>query len=164
MCISEAGTILRWFSGAYLMRSSGHILLSLLPIFGWLNRSVISWLLCAVQFLWFFAYVLMTSIKYGIKLFRRFLLFVQFRIRSHSLSSWLADCVLSWNWSSITVEREHVWFIRTAGLIVDLTDIVKYITPCSPKFYLHLRGRISRKHVAQIVRRYIYIYIYFFIK
>jgi hypothetical protein len=27
MCISEAGTIFRWFSEAYLMRSSGHILL-----------------------------------------------------------------------------------------------------------------------------------------
>jgi hypothetical protein len=32
MWISEAGTIHRWFSGAYLMRSSGHILLSLLPM------------------------------------------------------------------------------------------------------------------------------------
>jgi hypothetical protein len=30
MCISEAATILRWFSGAHLMRSSGHIQLSLL--------------------------------------------------------------------------------------------------------------------------------------
>jgi hypothetical protein len=43
MWISEAGTILRWFSGAYLTRSSRHILLSLLPISGWLNRSLISW-------------------------------------------------------------------------------------------------------------------------
>jgi hypothetical protein len=43
MWISGAGTILRWFSGAYLMRSSGHILLSLLPISRWLNRSLISW-------------------------------------------------------------------------------------------------------------------------
>jgi hypothetical protein len=63
MWISEAGTIHRWFSGAYIMRSSGHILLSLLPISVWLNRSLISWLLfCAVRFLWFFAYVLMTKI------------------------------------------------------------------------------------------------------
>jgi hypothetical protein len=61
MWISEAGTILRWFSGAYLTRSSGHILLSFLPVSGWLNRSVISWLLfCAVRFFLFFAYVLMT--------------------------------------------------------------------------------------------------------
>jgi hypothetical protein len=31
-----------------------------------LNRSLISWLVfCAVQFLWFFAYVLMTSVTYG---------------------------------------------------------------------------------------------------
>jgi hypothetical protein len=37
MWISEAGTIHRWFSGAYLMRSSGHILLSLLTN-GWWNR------------------------------------------------------------------------------------------------------------------------------
>jgi hypothetical protein len=60
MWISEAGTILRWFSGAYLMRSSGHILLSLLPISGWLNRSLISWFLfCLVRFLWLFSYVLM---------------------------------------------------------------------------------------------------------
>jgi hypothetical protein len=51
MWISEASSILRWFSGAYL--SSGRILLSLLPISGWLNRSLISWLLfCAVRFLW----------------------------------------------------------------------------------------------------------------
>jgi hypothetical protein len=65
MCISEAATILRWFSGAYLMRSSGHILLSLLPISCWLNRSLISWMLfCAVWFLWFFAYVLMTYVRY----------------------------------------------------------------------------------------------------
>jgi hypothetical protein len=50
MWISEAGTILRWFSGAYLVRSSGHILLSLLPISGWVNRSLISWLsFCAVR-------------------------------------------------------------------------------------------------------------------
>jgi hypothetical protein len=33
----------RWYSGAYLMRSSGHILLSLLPISGWFNRSLISY-------------------------------------------------------------------------------------------------------------------------
>jgi hypothetical protein len=53
MWISKAGTIHRWFSGAYLMRSSGHILLSLLPISSWLNRSLISWLLfCEVGFLW----------------------------------------------------------------------------------------------------------------
>jgi hypothetical protein len=66
MCISEACIILRWFSGAYLMRSSGHILLSLLPISGWLNRSLISLLLfCAVRFLWFFSYVLMTWKKIG---------------------------------------------------------------------------------------------------
>jgi hypothetical protein len=68
MWISEAGTILKWFSGAYLMRSSGHILLSLLPISGWLNRSLISWLLFwAVRFLCFFAYVLMTSVTYGMR-------------------------------------------------------------------------------------------------
>jgi hypothetical protein len=66
MCISEAGTIHPWFSGAYLMWSSSHILLSLLPILGSLNRSLISWLLfCAVRFLWFFAYFLMTSVTYG---------------------------------------------------------------------------------------------------
>jgi hypothetical protein len=54
-------------SDGSLMRSSGHILLSLLPISGWLNRSLIIWLLfCAVRFLWFFAYVLMTSVSYGI--------------------------------------------------------------------------------------------------
>jgi hypothetical protein len=48
------------------MRSSGHILLSLLPISGWLNRSLISWLLfCAVRFLGFFSYVLATSVTYG---------------------------------------------------------------------------------------------------
>jgi hypothetical protein len=36
----------------------------LLPISGF--RSLISWLLfCAVRFLWFFAYVLMTSVTYG---------------------------------------------------------------------------------------------------
>jgi hypothetical protein len=64
MWISEADTIHRWFSGAYLRRSSGHILLSLLPISGWSNRSLISWLLfCAVRFLCFFAYVLMTSVN-----------------------------------------------------------------------------------------------------
>jgi hypothetical protein len=50
--MSEAGTILRWFSGACLMGSSGHILLSLLPIPRWLNRSLISWFLfCAIRFL-----------------------------------------------------------------------------------------------------------------
>jgi hypothetical protein len=32
MYISEAGTILRWFSGAYLKRPSGHILWSLLSV------------------------------------------------------------------------------------------------------------------------------------
>jgi hypothetical protein len=68
MWISEAGTIHRWFSGAYLMRTSGHILISLLLISGWLNRSLVSWLLfCAVRFLWFFAYVLMTSVTYGVR-------------------------------------------------------------------------------------------------
>jgi hypothetical protein len=50
------------------MRSSGHILLSLLPISGWVNRSLISWLLfCAVRFLWFFAYFLMASVTYGMR-------------------------------------------------------------------------------------------------
>jgi hypothetical protein len=68
MWISEAGTIHRWFSGAYLMRSSGHILLSLLHISGWVNRSLISWLsFCAVRFLCFFAYVLMTYVTYGMR-------------------------------------------------------------------------------------------------
>jgi hypothetical protein len=58
MWISEAGTIHRWFSG--------HILWSLLPISGWVNRSLISWLsFCAVRFLCFFAYVFMTSVRYG---------------------------------------------------------------------------------------------------
>jgi hypothetical protein len=52
-----------WFSGADLMRPSGHILLSLLPISGCL----ISWLLfCAVRFLWFLAYVLITSVTFGV--------------------------------------------------------------------------------------------------
>jgi hypothetical protein len=51
------------------MRSSGHILLSLLPILGGVNRSLISWLsFCAVRFLCFFAYALMPSVTYGIKL------------------------------------------------------------------------------------------------
>jgi hypothetical protein len=36
------------------------------PISGWLNRSLISWLsFCAVRFLRFFAYVLTTSVPYG---------------------------------------------------------------------------------------------------
>jgi hypothetical protein len=62
--ISEADTIHRWSSGAYVMRSSGHILLSLLPISGCL----ISWLLFyAVGFLCFFAYVLITSVTYGMR-------------------------------------------------------------------------------------------------
>jgi hypothetical protein len=46
------------------MRSSGHILLSLLPISGRLSRSLISCLLfCAVRFLCFFA-----SVTYGMRL------------------------------------------------------------------------------------------------
>jgi hypothetical protein len=62
MWISEAGTIHRWFSGAYLMTSSGHILLSLLPMLGWVNRSLISWLsFCAVRFLCFFAWKFIPS-------------------------------------------------------------------------------------------------------
>jgi hypothetical protein len=87
MCISEAGTIHRWFSGAYLMRFSGHILLSLLPTSGWLNRSLISWLLfCAVWFLWFFAYFLMTSVTYGMP---KSLCKVMFEMYQRALASFL---------------------------------------------------------------------------
>jgi hypothetical protein len=55
------------------MRSSGHVLLSLLSIPGWLNRSLISWLLfCVDRFLCFFAYALMTSVTYGMLRYTEF--------------------------------------------------------------------------------------------
>jgi hypothetical protein len=102
MCISEAGTIHRWFSGAYLMRSSGHILLSLLHILDWLNRSLISWLLfCAVRLLWFFTHDLMTSVTYGM---RKSLCKVTFDMYQGALASFLN--VLIWN-----VWRIFVWNI-----------------------------------------------------
>jgi hypothetical protein len=101
MWICEAGTIHRWLSGAYLMRSSGHILLSLLPISGWLNRSLINWLLfCAVRLLWFFAYVLMTSVTYGM---RKSLCKVMFDMYEGALANFLN--VLDWNaWRIFVLE------------------------------------------------------------
>jgi hypothetical protein len=79
--------------GAYLMRSSGHILLSLLPFLGWLNRYLINWLLfCAVRFLWFFACVLMTSVTYGMP---KSLCKVTFDMYQGVLASFLN--VLDWN-------------------------------------------------------------------
>jgi hypothetical protein len=69
------------------MRSSGHILLSLLPISDSLNRSLISWLLfCAVRFFLFFAYVLMTSVTYGM---RKSLCKVTFDMYQGALTSFL---------------------------------------------------------------------------
>jgi hypothetical protein len=138
MWIIEAGTFHRWFSGACLMRSSGHILLNLLPISGSLNRSLIilklvvcillredghktetcsgysikysnqccvrsliSWLLfCAVRFLWFFAYVLTTSVTYGMT---KSLCKVTFDMYQGSLPSFLN--VSDWNvWRIFVLE------------------------------------------------------------
>jgi hypothetical protein len=66
MYVSETGTIIRWFSGACLERSSDNVLWSLLSISGWFNRSRIKWLLFwAVRFLCFFAYARMNSFTYG---------------------------------------------------------------------------------------------------
>jgi hypothetical protein len=129
MWISEAGTstIHRWFSGAYLMRSSGHILLSLLPISGWLNRSLISWLLfCAVRFLWFFAYVLMTSVTYGM---RKSLCKVTFDMYQGALASFLN--VLDWNvWRifvlsyvnkkpALTFRQQHLqWLVNFPNIVL----------------------------------------------
>jgi hypothetical protein len=97
----QVGTTHRWLSGAYLMRSSGHILLSLLPISGWLNRSLISWMLFrAVRFLWFFAYVLMTSVTYGR---RKSLCKVTFDMYQGALASFVN--VLDWNvWRILVLE------------------------------------------------------------
>jgi hypothetical protein len=106
MWISEAGTIHRWFSGVYLMRSSGHILLSLLPISDWLKRPLISWLLfCAVRFLWFFAYVLMTSVTYGM---RKSLCKVTFDMYQGAFVSFLN--ALDWNCS---ITHTHWMFSLT---------------------------------------------------
>jgi hypothetical protein len=69
------------------MRFSGHILLSLVPTSGSLNRSLISWLLfCAVRFFLFFTYVLMTSVTYGT---RKSLCKVTFDIYQGALASFL---------------------------------------------------------------------------
>jgi cellulose synthase/poly-beta-1,6-N-acetylglucosamine synthase-like glycosyltransferase len=122
MCISDAGTILRWFSGPYLMRSSSHILLSLLPISGWLNRSLIIWLLfCAVQFLWFFAYVLKTSLTYGM---RKSLCKVTFDMYQGALASFLN--VLDWDIWIIFVLGTGVWkrFLDISVLYILLCYIV----------------------------------------
>jgi hypothetical protein len=103
---SEAGTILRWFTGAYLERSSGHVLWSLLSIFGWLSRSRIRWLLFwAIRFLCFFANSCMTFVTYGMW---RSLCKVWLDMYQGAFAIFLK--VLDWNVWSIFV-LEGVWKI-----------------------------------------------------
>jgi hypothetical protein len=86
--------------------------LSLLPISGWVNRSLISWLsFCAVRFLCFFAYVLMTSVTstYGM---RKSLCKVRFDMYQGALANFLN--VLDWNvWTRNVSLRSTVAFAQS---------------------------------------------------
>jgi hypothetical protein len=132
MCISKVDT---WFSGAYLTRSSGHILLRFLSISGWLSRSLISWLLfCEVRFLWFFTYVLMNSVTYGML---KSLCEVTFDTYQGALATFLN--VLDWNTFEeflckkvccIPTALSHRWCIilRITGYLVFVYRPVLQIT------------------------------------
>jgi hypothetical protein len=120
MWISEAGTIHRWFSGTYLMRSSGRILLSLLPTSGWLNRSLISCLLfCAVRFLWFFAYVSGESIEgYNIALLDFMLSLEYFSQISITCSIKMGETVVISLWAIVSqTSWDNVTYFKIYGNI-----------------------------------------------